>query len=96
MYSGVIANCNMAGLGLVVAERGGLGDVWGDTTDTADPFIDRGRKLSFSAPSMPLLEYMGDRCTMGGVVVLRGTFRAVAYFSSFSSCSLFLTLVTTA
>lgn len=96
MYTGVTANCNMAGLGLMVAERGGLGDVWGDTTDTADPFIDTGRTLSFAAPSTLLLGYMGDRCTMGGVVVLRGTFWAVADFSSFSSCSLFLTLVTTA
>lgn len=94
MYTGVTASCNMAFLGLMVAERGGLAN--GEDWDTADPFTDRGTKLNFAALLPTLLEHKDDRRTMGGVDVLGGTFWAVADFISASSCSLFFTFVTTA
>lgn len=98
MYTGVTANCNMAGLGLMVAESAevDMGGDW-DNAVTADPCIDTGRKLSLATlPPVALLEYTGDRCTMGWVAVARGRFWAEIDFITASSCSRFLTLVTTA
>lgn len=97
MYTGVTANCNMAGLGLMVAESAvlAIGGDW-DNAATVDPCIDTGRKLSLATLPPALLEYTGDSCTMGWVDVVRGPFWAEIDFIAASSCSRFLTLVTTA